>query len=945
VLSIINESRLAYIIYTSGTTGKPKGVMVEHRGLVNFISWRIAGLDFTPNDRTLQVLSPVFDGFASSFYSPLSSGGVMVLGYKRSGLDRDYLLDVMDKECITNTALIPSIYRLIVEGAEERNLSLRSFRLVVLAGEKAGENLVRLSRKINKNILLVNEYGPTENTVCTTFHKNIEPDKTGIIGKGIRNNFIIIVDKNGGLVPIGVSGEIRVTGDSLARGYLNRPELTRGSFVKPPLDPAKLLLNFDGDKSSIINHHSSFYKSGDLGRWLEDGNIEFLGRIDFQVKIRGYRVELGEIESVLSRFPGVKEAVVMDIVLPGGDKDLCGFIVSPGVTQQDEPYKNQIREYLEGSLPRFMVPANIVILEEIPLTANKKVDRRKLEVLFRTLGESVVSVSVRPGTETEEKLAAIWSRILNKEVVGIGIDDHFFQTGGNSLRAMTLVSRIHKEFGVRVMLTHVFKYPTIRRLASVILDRSRGEGVSPQPGFRSIQSVEEREYYPVSSPQRRLYLFQEIAPSSCNYNMPTAMVFPGPVDVGRFELVFSTLIGRHESLRTSFRTIDGQVVQVVHQDISFRMDYFEDGSDEAIQKYIRPFDLSAAPLLRVGLFLQSRGLVIMVVDMHHIVSDGVSSALLEREFTALLSRQDLPSLRIQYRDYAVWQHDAYGKSRDEYLEKESFWMKYLEGKPSYLPLPYDFQRPVLQDYQGRRTAFYLGQVETGVLKEIGNETGSTLYMVLMAVCSIWLSKLTGGEDIVMGTLVEGRNHADLKYVIGMFVNTLVMRYFPGPLKTFVEFLWEVKTKTLEAFEHQDYQFEDLVRSFPFVPDPGRNPLFDVLFTLQNMEADAQYIPGMKAEERGPGSQIPGEVRPYPLESTVSRFDLTIAAQEVPGNIMVSIGYSTSLFKAPTIERFAGYFKEIVEAVTTDRTILIKDIAVSHGLVKAGLENPEMELEF
>jgi tyrocidine synthetase-3 len=651
------------------------------------------------------------------------------------------------------------------------------------------------------------------------------------------------------------------------------------------------------------------YRSGDIGRWLPDGNIELRGRKDFMVKVRGFRIELGEIESKILSIDRVRECVVVAKENDRGEKNLFAYVSVDNIPEAE------IRRIISNDLPQYMVP-QVIILDSLPLMPNGKVDRERLPEPRLESEEDYTA----PRDEREEKLAEIWAEVLN--IKRVGIDDNFFECGGHSLKATTLVSRIHKIFNIKVPLADFFRQPTVRELAEFIKGKSEEE-------FLAIEPVEKRGYYPLSSAQKRLYVLQKADPKNTAYNMPAVMILEGLLDKSKLECVFLQLIHRHESLRTSFGSRAGEPIQRIHDDVEFTIEYFkaEDTEKEVeIQNsFIRLFDLSRAPLLRVGLIKLKEEEYILMVDMHHIITDGTSTGIIIREFMAFYSDtgEDLPPLRIQYKDFSEWRNSEL--ERESTGKQEYYWLKEFQKEIPLLDLFTDYPRGRTQDFEGKILSFKLTGEESAALKSLAKEEDATVYMVLLAVYTILLSKLSGQEDIVVGTPVSGRDHADLQNVVGMFVNTLALRNYPGGQKTFREFLKEIKRRTLAAFENQDYPFEELAEKVASVRDSSRNPLFDVMFTLRNLDFPELEIPGLR-------------LKPYPYETGISKFDLTLTGIEGDDRFRFIFEYRTGLFKEETIDEFINYFKDITTCVLENRDIKLENIEISIDLSDLGRDS-------
>ena len=555
------------------------------------------------------------------------------------------------------------------------------------------------------------------------------------------------MDRNRKLLPIGVVGELCVGGDGLGRGYLNRPELTSEKFVINP---------YTGER---------MYRSGDLVRFLPNGEMEYSGRLDQQVKIRGHRIELGEIEATLLKHEQVKEAVVTAKKEEKGTNYLCAYLVS-----NEELQVSELRNHISKELPDYMIPSYFVHLDKLPLTPNGKLDRKALPEPNGSISTGVEYEA--PTNETEEKLVSIWKEVLGAEK--IGRNDNFFELGGHSLKATVLVSRIHKEMNVEVPLREAFANPVLKSMAEYIKETTTSI-------YKSIEPVGKKEYYPLSSAQKRLYILNQMEKENLAYNMPGTLVLEGKLDKERLEKAFGTLIGRHETLRTSFELVEGEPVQKISEMVEFEIEYYElekEKAAEKIKELIRPFDLSKAPLLRAALIKTKEERHILLFDMHHIISDGMTMNIITKEFAQVYEGRELPELRIQYKDYSEWQNRLFETGIIE-KQKES-WLKVFEGEIPLLNLPTDYTRPSRQSFEGDHIAFHAGKEIKQKIHKLIQETGTTMYMVLLAAYNTLLMKYAGQEDIVVGTPIAGRPHADLESMVGMFVNTLAMRNQPAP---------------------------------------------------------------------------------------------------------------------------------------------------------------------
>ncbi|MCY8950732.1 amino acid adenylation domain-containing protein [Bacillus atrophaeus] len=858
---------LAYLIYTSGSTGQPKGVAVEHRQAVSFLTGMQGQFPLHQEDVIVLKTSFSFDASVwQLFWWTLSGASVYLLP---SGWEKDPALmaEAFTQERVTTAHFIPAMLnsfldQLEMETPERRNGLTTGLKRVFAGGEPLTPQAAARFADLLPETSLIHGYGPTEATVDAAFYVcDREKDSERLrlpIGKPVPGAHLYILDPQMAVQPVGVIGELYIAGNGVARGYLNRPELTTERFLSDPFYPGERM-----------------YKTGDLARWLPEGQVEFLGRLDDQVKIRGYRIEPGEIESALRSLEGVQEAAVITRT-DSGEAELCAYIQGRD--------KNDVRAQLAHVLPGYMIPAHFVQIDTWPITPSGKLDRKALPAPDGAAGQESYKA---PRNLTEMKLARLWEDVLKNGPVGI--TDDFFDRGGHSLKATALISRIAKTFGVQVPLKDVFARPTIEGLASVIRELEE----SP---YAAIEPAEKRDTYPVSSAQKRMYVLQQLEDGGTGYNMPAVLELEGKLDRKRLEAAFQALISRHESLRTSLETGNGgEPVQRIHHEVPFTVT--EENSADA---FIRPFDLSQAPLFRAGLVRETNERHVLLVDMHHIISDGVSVNTLIREFGELYAGRKIEPLRIQYKDYAVWQQEF--KKSDTYEKQESYWVKQLGGELPVLELPADKPRPAVRSFAGDKISFTLDQEVTSGLNRLARENGSTLYMVLLAAYSALLSRLSGQEEIVVGSPIAGRPHEDLEPVLGMFVNTLALRTRPEGGKGFTDYLQEVRQTALEAYEHQDYPFEELVEKLGVQRDMSRNPLFDAMFILQNMEQHDIHLPEI-------------EVRRNSLIHSISVFDLTLSAVESGGQIGCEMEFSTDVFLKDTVERWSSHLIELLRSVT------------------------------
>ncbi|SCW86107.1 non-ribosomal peptide synthase domain TIGR01720/amino acid adenylation domain-containing protein, partial [Paenibacillus tianmuensis] len=893
---------MAYVIYTSGSTGRPKGAAIEHHSVLNRILWMHERYPIGEADVILQKTTFTFDVSVWELFWWAMVGSSVCLLTPGGEKNPELMLQAISRYGVTTMHFVPAMLHAFLDYAEQQpkptvTEQTSSLRHVFASGEALPpQHVARFQEAIGRvnRTQLINLYGPTEATVDVSYF-DCEPDESYAvipIGKPVHNTRLYILKEGTEqLQPVGVAGELCIAGVQVARGYLNRPELTAEKFTADPFVAGERM-----------------YRTGDLARWLPDGNIEYLGRIDHQVKIRGYRIELGELEAELLAVEAVQEAVVMACDDGQGQKLLCAYFVAT-----KELTAGELREALSKELPSYMLPTYFVQVERMPLTASGKIDRKALPAPEASVqsGEAYVA----PRTQTEEQLVRIWQDVLGLEKVGV--KDNFFDIGGHSLRAATLAARIHKEMNKQLELREVFEAMTVEQLARTI------EGKETKV-LVAIPNVPESDYYPVSSAQKRLYVLSNLEGGELGYNMSGAVIAEGALQPDRLEDAFRKLIARHESLRTSFHLVDGEPVQRVQREAAFsleRLDAAGKDVETLFHQFVRPFDLTVAPLLRARLFTQSADRHLLLVDMHHIVSDGVSLRTFLDELARLYNGEELAPLRIQYKDYAVWQQER--MQSEEWSKQEQYWLQTFQGEIPTLDLKTDYPRPAVQSFAGDKISFAAGSSVSEGLQKLASRSGSTLYMVLLAAYTALLHKYTGQEDVVVGTPLAGRHHADLEPIIGMFVNTLALRNYPSGNKTFLDYVGEVKEQALGAFDHPDYPFEELVNKLNVRRDMSRNPLFDTMFELRNAEPEGTAFHDVHFSG-------------YPVDSAIAKFDLTLEADFDERGLTFTLEYATALYSRETVERLARHFLRVLEEVVQSPDTKLADIEIMTGDEKAEL---------
>ncbi|MFE4511358.1 amino acid adenylation domain-containing protein, partial [Bacillus subtilis] len=887
--SIGSSSDLAYVIYTSGSTGNPKGVMIEHHSMINGLNWLQKVYPINQDDVVIQKASISFDLSIWELFWWMFAGATLCLLKPGGEKDPEAVIKAIEEHQVTAIYFVPSLLNLFLDYAniDDRHKSLSSLTRVFAIGEALEKNSVDTFNKLIReqyNTQLINLYGPTEATVHVTFYDCTSKEMCDVIpiGKPIDNTRLYVVDEELRLQPPGQEGELCIAGVALARGYINKEELTHEKFVEHP---------FEGE--------GRLYRTGDLARLLPNGNIEYIGRIDHQVKISGFRIEVGEIEQQLRENKNVRNAVVIARRDNKHRQYLCGYVVpEKPVTEQE------LREYLKGNLPAFMIPDRLVIMEGFPLSPNGKLDRKQLpepEQIENNLEY------VAPQNEIEQILVESWKEELGIE--RIGTHDNFFLLGGNSLKAIRLKLIIQKELQVNVPLHIIFENPTVSLLANYIM------GKESEGDYQPIPKADKQPYYPLSSAQKRMYMLNQFDPTSINYNIPNIFEIKGTVDIINLEKALQTLIQRHESFRTSFLVKDNKAVQIIHDEVPFSLDYVEIKEreiDGIINEFVRPFDLSHGPLIRAKFVKIGDNRSIFILDYHHIIADGVSTNLIVDELSQLYKGESLQPISIQYKDYAQWYQEQL--EGNTFTAQEKYWLESYSNEIPTLNIPTDFKRPDVQKFEGAKVSFEINPELTSQLLEIARESQATLYMTLLTAFKMLLNRYTGQETIIVGSPIENRQHPDLAEIVGMFANTLAIKSKIDPEKNFTEQLNSIKEESLRIYENQNYPLEELIKRINLQKDISRNPLFDVMFVLQNMK-DSQLSLGK------------AQVSPYNFDFKTSKVDLTLIAIEKDSGISFDLEYSRNLFKLETMERLVQHFIKLLSEVAENTSKPIKEIDI------------------
>jgi amino acid adenylation domain-containing protein len=886
---------LSYIFFTSGSTGKPKGIAGRLKGVDHFIRWQQETCRLGPESRVSQLMSPMFDAFLRDMFAPLCSGGTVCIPP-----DHDILLDGaklarwLDEQRITLTHMVPSVFRLMI-GHCEQATRLQHLQYVLLAGEPLLPADVKAWYEVvgKQGGRLINMYGTSETTMAKFAYMVQEEDqfRSSIpAGKPIKGTKALVLDEEGRVCPPGLVGEIYIRTPYRSLGYYQRPDLTQEVFVPNP---------FGKDPLDVV------HKTGDLGRVLEDGNFEVIGRRDNQIKIRGQRVELGEIEAALSECPGVAQATVIAREIGNGEKRLVAWLVPRSGTQLDP---NELRALLKKRLMEYMVPTQWGLLETLPLTSNGKVDREALQQMEPKLGRWTRG-SREARNPAEDMLCGIWEEVLN--VRPIGVQDNFFELGGHSLLATQVISRIQAVFSVELPIQAVFEAPTVLAMSQRIEQMKQSGAVLKIP---PIRRVKREGAAPLSYAQQRLWFIDQLDPDQATYNIPAAVRITGRLDVQALQKSLAEVVNRHESLRTHFHAVGGQPQQIIEANVAMELQSFDlsvlgpqeretEAQRLAYEEAHTPFDLQHAPLLRIRLLKLAAEDHVLAMTMHHIVSDAWSVSILIREISELYRASiagrpsPLPELPIQYSDYSIWQREWL---KDDVLTQQlDYWKKQLAGAIP-LELPSDHPRPAARTYRGATVPFSIPLHLTEKLKELSRKNGATVYMSLLAIFQTLFSRYSGQHDISVGTPIAGRRQPETEGLIGFFINTLVMRSDLSGDPDFLALLQRVKRVTLEAFAHQDLPFEKLVEALQPDRHLSRAPLFQVAFAVQNVPPSALDFGEAK-------------LAPVAVDSGTAKFDLWMPLVETPKGLQGVIQYSTDLFEAGTINRMIGHIHHLLAA--------------------------------
>lgn len=889
-----DDSSIAYVIYTSGSTGVPKGVMVEHLGMLNHLHAKIDDLTITDRSVVAQNASNSFDISVWQMFSALFAGGRTTIYEEALQLDPIRFAARLAADEVTVLEVVPSYLETLLDawGRADRPITLATLEFLLVTGEAAFPSLVNRWLERFPGVPVVNAYGPTEASDDITHHlmTGLVETESVPIGSPIHNTLIYVLDEHLRVLPQGMKGDIYVSGIGVGRGYLHAPEQTARVFTTDPFVPGRRM-----------------YATGDTGRWTPEATLEFFGRTDSQVKVRGFRIDLGEIERRVAECPGVRTAAVVT----GKDTadQLCAYVVLDIGGSLDE-----CREHLHRELPHYMVPADFVELPRLPLTSNGKVDRQELRRLgVRRPGQASAGM---PATEAEKSLTEIWQQVLGRD--GIGVSDRFFDLGGNSLRAIQVLSRVRGQLGVELTLENLFSQPTIVGLAALVPS-------APQGAVGRITSLGGAGIYEPAVPQHLLLEIERASAQPEAFNRNDLLDVLGDVDPARLERAFALVVERHESLRTTFAVVEGKAMQVVHEPgalaLGFDVHDFSQEADpsDAARRFAEhrigtPFDVAAQSLVRADLLRTGSDEYALVVSMHQLICDGRSAEVLFEDWIKLYGHLSAgedgisPALSLQYKDIAHWSNDR--MSGERLREHREFWAEELDGASSLVPLRTDFPRPAVAAFTGARLRLPVPAALTARLTALASQHGVTEFVLAQCAVSLVLLAETGGTDVTIGTYTRGRGRLDVEDQIGCHINTVPLRFRLAPEDDVHGMLARAQQAVLRAFQHEYYPYGWTMRDQGWSRGPERTPLFDVMVAMDEPDEPA-------GDEPRPALRF----EPRVLSRRAKEADLLFVFERPSDGLDLAITYNTELFCPGRVEEIAARLLAVLETMADDRPVI------------------------
>ncbi|SHO53821.1 non-ribosomal peptide synthetase [Anaerocolumna xylanovorans] len=881
-----NVNEIAYILYTSGSTGRPKGVKIRHLSIMNLIQSLYEKIyrNYTEDTRIGLLTSFSFDPSIMQIFVSLLCGYTLAIIPEKVIKDGGMLMKYITSKRINTMAGTPAHLRLLINGNKykEKDLYLKS---IIVGGETLGVKLLKeFTEMFSENTpQIINLYGPTETCVASTCYiADMEKLKNAInapIGTPFFNTQIYILDNDFGIMPYGAVGEIYIGGFGVAAGYINSEEETGKRFIESPFSRNEML-----------------YRTGDLGKWLQDGNLEYVGRIDNQVKVRGYRIELEEIETILKEQEGIKDAAVA-VNEKGENSQLIAFVV---LESEKESVKG-IKKQLEGILPYYMIPNYILPVEKIPMNVNDKVDKDKL-LSIKISGESVKP----PQNETEQELFLIWQELLAKD--DFGITDNFFALGGNSLKLMKMATMIYDRFNCDIPLNILLEHADIEWIGEYV-------GGNKREALNEIHQSAKKEFYELSATQKRMYIAHKMDQTSIAYNTPMLLRLDGTVIKEKLIEAVEGTIQRHEILRTVFAVQDNNIIQKIKDTIDFKLEssWISEGEvSKECQKCIKPFDLEHGPLLRIHLLMVNVHKSYLLIDMHHIITDLISISIFIEEVIKGYNGEPLPEVKMQYRDFSEWQNEKI--KTEAFNDMEEFWLKEFSSAIPSLELPADFNKPAISNGIGRSLSLLIDTDTTHSLRLLAKENNATLYMVLLSSYLILLSKYTGKEEVLIGIPVAARTQKDMNYIMGALLNTVLFKINVSSEICYLEFLKMVKSQLINVLDNQDYPLDLLVEQLSKVHAVNRGNVYEAAFNFYNEDFGFDKI-----------SMDNLEITSVDLEYTVSHANIDMTCMEWKENIKLVVCYLVEVYEKETVEYFMQHFAEILHSIVLSPNSCIKDL--------------------
>ena len=881
--NISNPEDLSYMIYTSGSTGIPKGVMLKQKNLSNFYNAMKEQIDYLKDNKQHKIISITtvsFDIFIFETIMSLTRGLTLYMTNENEQKSTIELEKIIKENQIEILQTTPSVMKTHLENQTDID-SFKCLKYIILAGESLSEKLVEELKNRIPGLNIYNGYGPSETTIFSAIRNVTELNKI-TIGKPISNTQIYILNKNKKLLPQGMIGEIYISGDSIGKGYMNKKEQTEKSYLKNPFKDNEIM-----------------YKTGDLGAFDNASEISCFGRVDNQIKIRGLRIELSEIENQMLSIYNIVDCMVVKKQV-NERETLCAYYTQKGPVDE-----NTIKTVLQNKLPQYMLPQYFINMKSMPHTPNGKIDKKALPM--PTIKEKIYK-EIKPSNEIEKELAQIVKKILNLE--NVSMSDTLLDLGGDSLTAITVSTKILSKFNVQIYIKDILSNNTLKDIANCIIEKQE-----KNDNIRKMKKASKQEFYPLSSAQKRIYYnAQMIGEDNVVYNMPGGILVEEKLDKEKVQKVFEKIIERHETLRTSFVIKDTEVMQKIEEKIDFEIPVYENTEKEIkqiVKEFSKPFILEDAPLIRVEMHYIDDKKTLVLVDAHHIIMDGIGLNNLIIEFNRLYNEKNLKKLPIQYKDYAVWENE-YNKNK-QIKECEQYWVnKFKKSEIPQLNLPYDYKIPVNRSYKGEKISKELDEKEFRKIERFAKKTGVSPYVFFISAFFVLLYKYTGQSEIILGSPIANRDINEIKRLIGMFVNNIVIDGKIDSEKTFGQFLEEIKEQVLEDLSHQPYPFDMLVKKLNIQVDNSRNPLFDVLFTYQNKEEKIVKTGNLNSEI-------------VEINNNIAKFNLSLEIK--PGTHTINIEYRTDLFKKKTIERLYEHYMNTLISVINNKDIKIKDISI------------------